>query len=90
MCGIGSTFTPVRAQVGDGDVEVVDTDREVVARRRALVALHQVHLLAACVEPVAAEPEVGPRQHREAEHVACRTATRFVLVVDADGDVMDP
>ena len=38
MCGIGCTSTPLRAEVRDGLVEVVDPDREVVAARRRLVA----------------------------------------------------
>jgi hypothetical protein len=39
-------------QVGDGGIDVVDSDREVVRSQRLGVGLHQVHLLAAGGEPV--------------------------------------
>jgi hypothetical protein len=73
-------------QVGDGDIDVVDSDREVVRSERLGVGLHQVHLLAAGVEP---EPpaEIGARQLRHTEHVAVEGET-LLRVGDADGDMM--
>ena len=86
MCGIGWTSTPLPLELGDGGVEVVDAEREVVAAGRRLVRLHQVHLLAAGVEPVA-RAEVGPGQRRAPEDVAVEVPGG-VGVADADGDVM--
>ena len=39
-------------QVGDGGIDVVDSDREVVRSEWLGIGFHQVHLLAAGVEPV--------------------------------------
>jgi hypothetical protein len=52
-----------------------------------LVALHQVELLAAAVEPVA-RTEIRARQLGEPEHVSVE-GERGVGVADADGYVMD-
>jgi D-arabinan exo alpha-(1,3)/(1,5)-arabinofuranosidase (non-reducing end) len=76
----------LRLQVGDGVVEVVDTDREVVRVRRLRVRLHQVHLLPARVEPVT-RAEVGPWELRHAQHVAVERETQLG-VGDTDGDVV--
>jgi hypothetical protein len=61
--GAGDERDPVHfdaslLQVGDGGIDVVDSDREVVPAGRLIVGLHQVHLLAAGVEPVA-RAEIG-------------------------------
>jgi hypothetical protein len=50
--------------------------------------LHEVHLLATGVEPVAAEPEVRARQHRATERIPVERE-RFVFVAYADRNVMD-
>ena len=84
----GEHLHVVRLDVGDGLVDVVDLDGEVVAAGPGLVALHQVELLAAAVEPVAG-PEVGPRELGESEDVAVERE-RGVRVGDTDRDVMDP
>jgi hypothetical protein len=73
-------------QVGDGGIDVVDSDREVVRTGRLGVGLHQVYLLAASVEPVP-PAEVGARQLCHAEHVAVKGET-LLRVGDADGDMM--
>ena len=82
----GMHLDALRSQILDGRVEVVDAEREVVAARRRFVGLHQVHLLAAGVEPVAG-PEVGSRQRRATEHVAVERQAR-IGVGDADRDVV--
>jgi hypothetical protein len=73
-------------QVGDGRIYVVDSDREVVRTGLLRVGLHQVHLLAAGVEPVS-RAEIGARQLRHAEHVAVKSEA-LLCVVDADGDMV--
>ena len=78
---------PLAAQLLDDRVEVLDAEREVVAARRRFVRLHQVHLLAARVEPVAGA-EVGPGQRRAPEDVAVE-GEAGVGVGHADGDVVD-
>src|SRR5262249_51266802 len=50
------------------------------------IGLHQVHLLAAGVEPVP-RAEIGARQLRHAEHVAIEGET-LLRVGDADGDMV--
>ena len=86
MCGIAWTSTPLSFELRDGGVEVLDAEREVVAARRRVVRLHQVHLLATRIEPVA-RAEVGPGQRRAPEDVAVEVPGR-IRVADADGDVM--
>jgi hypothetical protein len=73
-------------QVGDGRIYVVDSDREVVRTELLRVGLHQVHLLAAGVEPVS-RAEIGARQLRHAEHVAIKSET-LLCVGDTDGDMV--
>jgi hypothetical protein len=73
-------------QVGDGGIDVVDLDREVVRTERLGVGLHQVHLLAAGVEPVP-RAELGARQLRHTEHVAIE-GEPLPRVGDADGDMV--
>jgi hypothetical protein len=73
-------------QIADGGIDVVNSDREVVRTGRLGVRLHQVHLLAAGVEPVP-RAEIGARQLRHAEHVAVKGET-LLRVGDADGDMM--
>jgi hypothetical protein len=77
----------VRAQIGDGGVEVVDPDREMIGFWSRLVGLHQVHLLTAGVEPMAGA-EVGTGQLGETEDVAVEREAG-VGVGNTDGDVMD-
>jgi hypothetical protein len=48
-------------QIGDGGIDVIDSDREVVGTGQLGVALHQVNLLAAGIQPVPAA-EIGARQ----------------------------
>ena len=86
MWGMGWTSTPFSSEIGDRGIEVGDAEGEVVAARRRVVRLHEVHLLATRVEPVAG-PEVGPGQRRAPEHVAVEVPGG-VRVADADGDVM--
>jgi hypothetical protein len=76
----------VLLQVGDGGIDVVDSDREVVRTGRLEVGLHQVHLLAAGVKPVP-RAEIGARQLRHAKHVAIEGET-LLRVGDADGDMV--
>src|SRR6516165_4618072 len=73
-------------QVADGGIDVVDSDREVVRIGRRGVRLHQVHLLAAGVQPVP-WAEIGARQLRHAEHVAIEGETRL-RIGDTDGDMV--
>jgi hypothetical protein len=73
-------------QVGDGRIYVVDSDREVVRTELLRVGLHQVHLLAAGVQPVT-RAEIWARQLRHAEHVAIKGET-LLRVGDADGDMV--
>jgi hypothetical protein len=73
-------------QVGDGGIDVVDSDREVVRTERLGVGLHQVHLLAAGVEPVP-RAEIRALQLCHAEHVAVEGET-LLRVGDADGDMV--
>ena len=88
MCaGWDDTSTPLAAELLDDRVEVVDPEREVVAARRRVVGLHQVHLLPAGVEPMAGA-EVGPRQRRAAEDVAIE-GEAGVGVGHADRHVVD-
>ena len=76
----------VLLQVGDGAIDVVDADREVVRGERLCVGFHQVHLLAAGIEPVS-RAEIGARQLRHAEHVAIEGET-LLRVGNADGDMV--
>jgi hypothetical protein len=90
--GAGNERGPVHLdalllQVGDGCTYVVDSNREVVRTGRLGVGLHQVHLLAAGVEPVS-RAEIGARQLRHAEHVAIKGET-LLRIGDADGDMVD-
>ena len=73
-------------QIADGGIDVVDSDREVVRAGRLGIGLHQVHLLAAGVEPVP-RAEIGARQLRHAERVTIEGET-LLRVGDADGDVV--
>ena len=73
-------------QVGDGGIDVVDPDREVVRSEWLGIGLHQVHLLAASVEPLP-RAEIGARQLRHAEHVAIEGET-LLRIGDADGDMV--
>ena len=89
--GAGDERDPVHLdalllQVGDGRIYVVDSDREVVRAGRLGIGLHQVHLLAAGVEPVP-RAEIGARQLRHAERVTIEGET-LLRVGDADGDVV--
>ena len=73
-------------QVADGGIDIVDSDRKVVCTEWLGVGFHQVHLLAASVEPVP-RAEIGARQLRHAEHVAIEGET-LLRVGDADGDMV--
>ena len=73
-------------QVGDRGIDVVDSDREVVRTGRLGIGFHQMHLLAAGIEP-APWAKIGARQLRHAEHVAIEGET-LLRVGDADGDVV--
>src|SRR6516162_8939171 len=89
--GAGDERDPVHlnallCQVGDGGIDVVDSDREVVRSERLGVGLHQVHLLATGVEPIP-RAEVGAWQLRHAQHVAVEGET-LLCVGDADGDMV--
>jgi hypothetical protein len=89
--GAGDERNPVHLdalllQVGEGGIDVVDSDREVVRTERLGVGLHQVDLLAAGVEPVP-RAEIGARQLRHPEHVAIERET-LLRVGDADGDMV--
>ena len=91
MPGAGDKRGPVHLdalllQVGDGGIDVVDSDREVVRTERLGIGLHQVHLLAAGVKPVP-PAEIGARQLRHAEHIAIEGET-LLRVGDADGDMV--
>ena len=86
MSGTRCTSTPCSLQVGDCGIDVVDSDREVVRTERLGIGLHQVHLLAAGVEPVP-RAEIGARQLRHAENVTIEGET-LLRVGDADGDMV--
>lgn len=73
-------------QVADSGIDIVDSDRKVVCTEWLGVRFHQVHLLAAGVEPVPGA-EIGARQLRHAEHVAVEGET-LLRVGDADGDMV--
>jgi hypothetical protein len=73
-------------QVADSSTDIVDSDRKVVCTEWLGVGFHQVHLLAAGVEPVPGA-EIGARQLRHAEHVAVEGET-LLRVGDADGDMV--
>lgn len=73
-------------QVGDGGIDVVDSDREVIPAERRGVGFHQVHLLAAGVEPVA-RAKIGAGQLRHPKHVAIEGET-LLRIGDTDGDVV--
>ena len=88
-CGTGFTSTPWARIAATASSRSCDTDREVVAAGRRFVALHQVQLLPTGVEPVAAEAEIGPRELREAEHVAIERERGFG-VGNTDRHVVDP
>ena len=89
--GAGDEWDPVHLdalllQVGDGGIDVVDSDREVVRSERLGIGFHQVHLLATGVEPVP-RAEIGARQLRHAEHIAIE-GEALLRVSDADGDMV--
>jgi len=86
MSGTRCTSTAPLLQGGDCGINVVDSDREVVRIDGLGVGLHQVHLLAAGVEPVPAA-EIRARQLRHAEHVAVEGET-LLPVGDADGHMV--
>jgi len=73
-------------QVADGGIDIVDSDRKVVCTEWLGVGFHQVHLLAAGVEPVPGA-EIGARQLRHAEHVPIEGES-LLRVGDADGDMV--
>jgi hypothetical protein len=73
-------------QIGNGGIDVVDSDRKVVRAEWLGVGFHQMHLLAAGVEPVP-RAEIRARQLRHAEHVTIEGET-LPRVGDADGDMV--
>ena len=77
------------AQLGNGGVEIVDENREVLALVGRRVALDEMQLLTSGVEPRAGEAEVGPvLARREAEGVDVEPQ-RGVDVVDGEGHMVD-
>lgn len=91
VSGAGDQRNPVHLdaallQVGDGGIDVVDSDREVICAGRWAVGLHQVHLLAAGVEP-APRAHIGTRQLAHAQHIAIKRETLF-CIGDADGHMV--
>jgi hypothetical protein len=90
--GAGNQRDPVHLdalglQVGDGCVDVVDPDGEVIRTGRLGIGLHQVDLLAAGVEPIP-RPEIRTWQLRHPENVAIEGQT-LLRVGDADGDMVN-
>lgn len=86
--GIAHFNTPV-TQLGHRGLEVVDLKGEVLAEIGRRLPLDQMDLLAAGVEPGAAEGKVGAVSPRlEAEDIAVE-AECGLDVVDVEGDVMD-
>ena len=71
----GDTFTSCALEVGDG-ASRSSTRIAKWSDSGGLVGLHQVHLLAASVEPVA-RAEIGSRQLRHAEHVPVEARARL-------------
>jgi hypothetical protein len=89
--GAGDERDPVHLdalllQIGNGGIDVVDSDRKVVRAEWLDVGFHQMHLLAAGVEPVP-RAEIRARQLRHAEHVTIEGET-LPRVGDADGDMV--